>query len=248
MSRTNSFKSASFRHSSLAVLQLTALAWLGSAQAQSNVDAGTAVPPAAQRSLPSDSYEQPRYTVVKQLGELEIRDYAPMLLAEVTLTGTRDQTLSDGFRVLARYIFGNNTQRSSIAMTSPVTQSPSPAPSEKIAMTSPVVQSPQAASVTGDSVQSYTVAFMLPRKYTLATLPVPQDERIKFRVTEPERRAVLRFSGLSGESVREEKQAQLMAFVAANGLKPLAAAQWAQYDDPFTLPWNRRNEWWVAVQ
>jgi hypothetical protein len=28
----------------------------------------------------------------------------------------------------------------------------------------------------------------------------------------------------------------------------VGTAQWAQYDDPFTLPWNRRNEWWVNVQ
>ncbi len=238
-----------FSRRAKAVLHLTAVAWFGLAAATATAQSGSAPQPtdAPTRSLPSDTYEQPRYTVLKQQGALEVRDYAPMLVAEVTLTGSRDQTLRDGFMVLARYIFGGNTQRASIAMTSPVTQEASASPrSEKIAMTSPVLQSSE--SEAGDGAGSYTVAFMLPSKYTLDTLPKPQDARIKFRVTEPQRRAVLRFSGMAGQGAREERRQELMEFVAANKLKPISAPAWAQYDDPFTLPWNRRNEWWVAVQ
>ena len=34
----------------------------------------------------------------------------------------------------------------------------------------------------------------------------------------------------------------------AKGLKPAGDYVSAFYNDPFTLPWNRRNEWWVPVE
>lgn len=175
--------------------------------------------------------------MVEQLEAIEIRDYAPMLLAEVELEGEREATIRQGFRILAGYIFGANTKRDEIAMTSPVTQ----AASEKIAMTSPVTQA------EGGSSGTWKVAFMLPAQYTLASLPEPNDKRIKFRLTDPQRRVAIRFSGFSSVSNLESHQAQLLAFVDKRNLQATSLPMTAFYDDPFTLPWNRRNEWWVAV-
>ncbi len=49
--------------------------------------------------------EEPSYTVVEQKNGYELRDYAPYIVAEVEVTGTRDQSMNQGFRLLADYIF-----------------------------------------------------------------------------------------------------------------------------------------------
>ncbi len=220
------------------------------------------------RELPSDKYEQPRYKVLEQVGNIEVREYAPMLMAEVDVTGDRGQAARDGFRILARYIFGGNRGQQSIAMTSPVTQvdrsasksgeqiamtSPvtqversAPSRGEQIAMTSPVTQVPSAATDAAGE-QRWTFAFIMPSKYTLETLPKPETDRIRFRMAPPEKRVAIRFSGFSTQSNLDKHRAELEAFIAARQLKTVGVPTMAFYDDPFTLPWNRRNEWWVAL-
>jgi hypothetical protein len=217
------------------------------------------------RKLPSDNYEQPKHTVIERAGNIEIREYAPMLLAEVDVEGDRGTAANRGFRLLAGYIFGGNTSRASINMTSPVTQVPQ---SEKIAMTSPVVQAPrteaaqapqsekiamtspvtQVPAGSSGSENLWTVAFMMPSSYTMETLPKPNTDRIRFRVTEPTKRVVIRFAGMSTQSNLQKHRDELMTFLKSRSLTPVTEPAMAFYDDPFTLPWNRRNEWWVDVR
>jgi SOUL heme-binding protein len=189
------------------------------------------------RPLPSDAYEQPRHSVVERAGAIELRRYEPMLLAEVQVQGERSAAIREGFKLLAGYIFGGNSGQQSIAMTSPVTQSSRAG--EQIAMTSPVTQS---ANDRG-----WVVAFMMPSRYTLDTLPKPKSERVQFRVAPAEYRAAVRFSGFSTESNLLSHRTQLLDWVQARGLELRGEPVAAFYDDPFTLPWNRRNEWWVSV-
>jgi hypothetical protein len=80
--------------------------------------------------------EQPKYTIVASSGNIEIRDYAPMIVAETQVTGERDEAINRGFRIIADYIFGNNAVAQKVPMTAPVTQQRS----EKIAMTALVTQ------------------------------------------------------------------------------------------------------------
>ena len=174
--------------------------------------------------------EAPPYTVERQIGAAEVRLYQPHLIAEVSVNGPQSQALRRGFRELAGYIFGGNTAAASIDMTSPVTQSAS----QKIAMTTPVTQ-------TGDG-EVWTVSFTMPRAYTLATLPVPKTDTIRFREIPPERRIVLRFSGRAGTSKLDARSAELRKIAAQAGITLGDGPYYAFYDDPFTLPWNRRNE------
>jgi hypothetical protein len=204
-----------------------------------------AAPRPAAGNLPSDAYEQPRHRVVLSQGAAELRAYEPMLLAEVSVQGERNAAAREGFKLLARYIFGGNTRRESIAMTAPVIQAAHSSEGERIAMTAPVMQAPATAA---DGAPRWTVAFMLPSTYTLDTVPRPQDERVQFRVAPGEYRAAVRFSGFSTVSNLQQHREQLLAFVRERGLVMLGEPAMAFYDDPFTLPWNRRNEWWVAVQ
>ncbi|MGC8478240.1 MAG: SOUL family heme-binding protein, partial [Acetobacteraceae bacterium] len=67
---------------------------------------------------------QPRYRVIGHLGPVELRQYGPRLAAETTVRGSEIEARSKGFRRLAGYIFGANTNAggagSEIAMTAPV--------------------------------------------------------------------------------------------------------------------------------
>jgi hypothetical protein len=175
-------------------------------------------------------YESPRYNVEARIETAELRAYAPHTLAEVTVRGDQDRALSRGFSVLAKYIFGGNRSQAKVAMTSPVTQ----APSQKIAMTTPVTQS-------GDG-SLWTVTFMMPAEFTLDTLPVPENDAIRFRTTDPERRITLQFSGRATTARLDQKAAELAGIARRNDVTIDPAPLYAFYDDPFTLPWNRRNE------
>ena len=105
--------------------------------------------------------EQPKYQVVESSGNIEIRDYAPMIVAEVDMPGERRDAIGKGFRIIADYIFGNNTTAQKVPMTAPVTQQDS----EKIAMTAPVTQQ-------GDG-NRWRVRFIMPSNYTLETFLSP---------------------------------------------------------------------------
>lgn len=188
--------------------------------------------------------EEPRYQVLQSDGAFELRQYEPMLVAHVEVDGDASGARNAGFRLLAGYIFGGNQGQRKIEMTAPVTQAAAPVGEkigEKIAMTAPVTQSATAAG-------RWRVSFMMPRAFTLDTLPVPNDERVKFEVLPGEKRAAVRFDGFSTDSNLGRHRALLEAWVQQQGLKPSGGFVSAFYNDPFTLPWNRRNEWWVPVE
>ncbi len=132
----------------------------------------------------SSQVEQSPYTLVSQNGPIEVRDYPPMIVAEVTTTGSRDEAIRAGFRLLADYIFGNNQSQSAIPMTAPVTQQSG----ESIPMTAPVTQT----AVEGQ----WQTRFMMPAAYTMDTLPKPVKDQVQLRQVPPKRFVVIHFSGL----------------------------------------------------
>lgn len=183
----------------------------------------------------ASAVERARYTVVAAAEPFEVRDYPPMIVAEVETTGARRQAINDGFRLLAGYIFGGNTTNTKVAMTAPVTQ----APGEKLAMTAPVTQQPAG--------ERWRVRFVMPAGYTLDTLPVPDDPAVALKAVPAERVAVVRFAGLATASELERRLAELRAFMREQNLAPLGAPVYAFYNPPWTLPFLRRNEIMIAV-
>jgi hypothetical protein len=182
--------------------------------------------------------EEPDFKVIQKSGALEVREYPPLIAAEVVVGGDRGQAVNAGFRLLAGYIFGGNTRRQSIAMTAPVVQAP--ARGESIAMTAPVVQ-------TGAN-GTWTVRFIMPRGYTLDTLPTPNDQRVHLIPLPAARMAVVRFSGLAHEPDIQEKTTELRAFLAAQQLVAAGPPSLARYNPPWTLWFMRRNEIMIPVQ
>ncbi len=187
--------------------------------------------------------EEPAYTVVTELADgIEVRDYAPMILAEVDTPNSRQRGSDGAFSILADYIFGGNRAREQIGMTSPVEQAERASSGERgeqIGMTSPVDVVPgPTGSVT---------RFVMPARYTMDTLPVPLDPRIRIREMPAQRVAAIRFSGrASGESYSEHYRT-LMAALSTNQMRPVGGAWTAQYNPPWTPGFMRRNEVLVVV-
>lgn len=180
-------------------------------------------------------YEGPAYTVERRDGAFEVRRYAPQIVAEVTVAGDRGRALGRGFRLLADYIFGGNAGAAKVAMTSPVAQEPA-----RIAMTAPVAQEPSGGA--------WVVRFTMPSDWTLASLPAPTNPAVRLVELSGDRQAVLVFSGMGRAGAWAAREAELAAWVAAQGLRSTGPVRHYYYDDPFTLPWRRRNEAAVPVQ
>ena len=72
-------------------------------------------------TLKVQAIEEPAYTVERawETEQIEIRSYAPRVMAVTTMQGGED----NGFSILAGYIFGGNAEEQKIAMTAPVQQS-----------------------------------------------------------------------------------------------------------------------------
>jgi hypothetical protein len=148
----------------------------------------------------ASNVEQPKYKVVETDGNIELRDYPAMIVADADVSGERDKAISEGFRTIADYIFGNNFSAQKMAMTAPVTQQGS----EKIAMTAPVTQQ-------GDG-HTWNVRFVIPSSYTMETLPKPKNPAVKLKEIAGKRFAVIRFSGLAGEDSLKRHTAELNKF------------------------------------
>ena len=174
--------------------------------------------------------EQAKYMVVQKQGNIEIRDYAPMIVAEAQVSGEREKAISQGFRIIADYIFGNNISTQKVAMTAPVTQQQS----EKIAMTAPVTQQGEG--------NSWKVRFVMPANQTMATLPKPNNEAVKLEEIPGKRFAVIRFSGLAGSESLKTHTDELNNFLHAKSLSVVSVPTYAFYNPPWTLPFFRRNE------
>lgn len=182
--------------------------------------------------------EEPDYTVLQTNDIYEIREYAPYIVAEVDVDGNARQAGNSAFRILAGYIFGDNTVQEKMAMTAPVESRR--ASSEKMAMTAPVLTTEQS--------DGYTYAFVMEARYTLDTLPKPNDPRIRIREKPSRIVAVRRFSGSWSESRSREQEQVLRAALDEDEIKIVGELEVARYDSPFTLPFMRRNEVMFAVQ
>ena len=182
----------------------------------------------------SEKPGEPTYTLELHTDAYDIRRYAPYIVAEVIVSGSAESASSEGFRLLAAYIFGANGGSRKIAMTAPVTQTP-----VKLPMTAPVTQS--------RSEGGFHVHFAMPAGYTLATLPVPNDSRVKLFEVPAQRVAVCRYSGRWTEKNYAEHLTELRASLAADGLTTHGEPVLARYDAPYVLPFLRRNEVWLAL-
>jgi hypothetical protein len=179
------------------------------------------------------TYEQPKYTVVGHIDpDVELRAYPQRVAVETTMRNGND---GEAFGRLFRYITGANKAADKIAMTVPVEMKP-PTGGEKIAMTVPV-------QVGGSE---NTMRFFLPQSVVAKGPPAPTDPLVHIVTLPPQTFAVLRFSGVIDDAVRDAHEKALLAAVKGAGKQIEGTPSVLSYDPPFAVPFLRRNE--VAVQ
>ena len=164
--------------------------------------------------------ETPNYKVIKILGDVEIREYPQMILAQTKLGGSRfDSNGNKGFGTVANYIFGGNQQQQKIAMTAPV--------------------------IMNMSDTEASMSFVMPSQYQLAELPTPNSTAVSLVSQDSMKLAVLRFGGFSSDE-KIAKHAQILTQVLKeNNIQTKGSLLYMGYNAPWDLI-NRRNE--VAFQ
>jgi hypothetical protein len=174
--------------------------------------------------------EQPEYKVTSSQGSIELREYGAMIVAEAEVKGERKAAITEGFRLIAAYIFGANKPSAKISMTAPVQQQAK----QTIAMTAPVTQK----ASDGD----WTVSFIMPKGWSMDTLPTPTNKRVKLVPVPDKKMVVIRFSGTADDRSIATKTAELRKYAADHTLSVIGEPVLAFYNPPWTLPFLRRNE------
>jgi len=182
--------------------------------------------------------EEPHFLRQPLTESVELRRYGPRIAAETTVTADEARARQIGFRRLAGYIFGGNHRGEEIAMTAPVAQQPR-AGGDRIAMTAPVAQT------RGDD--GWRIRFFMPSRWTMETLPAPDDDEVTLVTVPAETVAVLRFSGDRGPRAVTARTDELLATLADRGIEVVGDPVAWFYDPPWTLPFLRRNEIAVPV-
>ncbi len=181
--------------------------------------------------------EEAKYSVLEKHGSIELRLYAPHIVAETAVDGDFEDAGNQAFGRLFNYISGSNRSKESIAMTAPVGQQKT---SEKIAMTAPVGQQ--------KSDGKYLISFMMPSKYTMDTLPEPTDGRVVLRQIPQRTVAAIRYSGTWSQKRYAAHEQKLRDFIAQRGYAIKGEPNWARYNPPFTPWFLRRNEILMEIE
>jgi hypothetical protein len=171
--------------------------------------------------------EKLEYKILRQVGNVEIREYPTILMARVD--GLPDEY---AFRILFNFIGGHNRAHKEVAMTTPVI---STGPTyERIAMTTPVISDRRSFSL------------VMPSEYSVSTIPEPLDERVSIIEVRGRRLGVLKFSGRIYDDSVKRRERELIDTLASNGIGTMGEPFLMRYNGPFTPGLLRRNE--VAVE
>ena len=166
--------------------------------------------------------EYPSYEAVSSVENIEIRQYAPMIIAEVEVQGEREKAIEDGFRLLADYIFGNNVAQQNIAMTVPVQQQ--------------------------SSGEVWKVSFVMPSEYSMVTLPKPNNDLVTLSKIPAKQFIAIKFSGTNSNENIARHEAKLLQYIEENQIQITGSPKYAFYNPPWTLPFMRRNEVMIEVR
>jgi hypothetical protein len=175
-----------------------------------------------------NAIEQPKFELVDEFGDLQIRKYHAHVVAQTSVSASFSESGNQGFRRLAGYIFGGNRDNQEIAMTAPVGLQEIDIP-------------------TSQSQSQYLISFTMPSEHYLDDLPVPDDSRIDIAEVPERYMAVIRYRGNWSESRYRDHETQLMSLIKRN---PSWVTQgtpvWSRYDPPFMPSFLRSNE--VAIE
>jgi hypothetical protein len=171
--------------------------------------------------MSTNKTETQAYKVIQVEEKFEIRFYPAARMAMITSSSKSYRDLgSSGFRKLAKYIFGGNSEKKQIAMTSPVHM--------EIGAT------------------KSTMAFVLPATYNQTNVPKPEDLGIVIITSDPEYVAVIQFGGFASNERIQEQRTMLENDLKKKGLSYYGNFRYLGYNPPYQLL-ARKNEVIVAL-
>ncbi|MED6218145.1 hypothetical protein PIB30_024188 [Stylosanthes scabra] len=135
--------------------------------------------------------ESLNFKVLSRRDPYEIREVEPYFVAETTMPGKTAFDFngsSQSFNVLAEYLFGKNTRKEKMEMTTPVLTSKNPSDGVKMEMTTPVL------TTKSEEPDKWKMSFVMPSKYG-ADLPLPKDSSVRIKEIPRKIVAVVSFSG-----------------------------------------------------
>ena len=166
--------------------------------------------------MSNNKTERQQYKTILKDGKFEIRKYEAALMATVvSAPATYRGDANHNFRKLAGYIFGSNKKNESIGMTAPVHMEKTDSGS--------------------------TMSFVMPSRYSAATLPPPNDPSIRIHEVAAGYYAVLEFGGFAPEGKIVRKMKEFEALIEARHLVLKSKPKFLGYNAPFELI-GRRNE------
>lgn len=191
--------------------------------------------------------ETVKFKVLKLTDQYEIREVEPYFVAEATMPGKSGFDLngaSQSFNTLAEYLFGKNTKKESMAMTTPVITRRTQSDGEKMEMTTPVI------TKRAEDQEKWRMSFVMPSKYG-SDLPLPKDSSVTIKEVPWKTVAVVAFSGFVNDEEVKARESRLRTALKGDAefqVKDGALVEVAQYNPPFTLPFTRRNEISLEVE
>ena len=178
--------------------------------------------------------EEPDYRALASEGDYQIRDYPAMTVAETVVEGPRRQALSDGFGLLANYIFAKSRDGEQLPMTVPVMQDAG----------DPMASDPP---LFDDELEGgWRTRFVMPGGREAGDLPDP-PEGIELVEIPPRKVAVVSFAGRPGDRDLAEQEGRLRGWLARRGEASEAEPEYAFYNSPVIPGPLRRNEVWLAL-
>ena len=178
--------------------------------------------------------EEPDYRALATDGDFQIRDYPAITVAETVVEGPRKQALSDGFGVLADYIFAKSRDGEKLAMTVPVMQDAG----------DPMASDPP---LFDDELEGgWRTRFVMPDGREAKELPKP-PEGIELVEIPPRKVAVVSFTGRPDDRELASQEDRLRGWLARRGETSEAEPEYAFYNSPVIPGPLRRNEVWLAL-
>lgn len=165
----------------------------------------------------------PKYKLLKRTNAYEIREYEPFVVVETAgdrLTGSK------GFKDVAGYIFGDNSN------------------AERVPMTTPVI-----TKTRNESHMDVSIQIVLPLERNLSNLPTPLLDSVKLKDFSGGIVAAKKFSGTPNEEIVRKMEKLLRSTVSGDGLKANEGFLLARYNDP-NRSWSfvMRNEVMISIE
>ena len=197
-----------------------------------------------------ETVEQPAFEVLREEGLMQLRRYAPTIEARLTVeAASAKAAANDAFMRLAGYIFGANAGGETIAMTAPVTtQASGPVTvsgARPDAQTGAQTDAPTEALTRPGA---YTIAFTMPARWTLDSLPEPEDDGVTLDRVPQRDIAAWRKTGPLDDAQTEAAIDELIAFARKAGFTPAGPPMRAGYDGPSVPEAERRNEVMLPIE